>query len=271
MADFQINGIKLYYEYEPAKNGETIFFLNGVMMSASHWQKQADFFKSLGYGVLLHDFKGQLLSDKPDGPYDFADHVKEGVALLDFLGLKEVHLVGTSYGGEVGLLFAIEAGKRLKSLSVIDSVARVDELLRQKVGRWEMSARHCSTVDFFNSMLPDVYGREFIENNKDTLSKKAETYALLPPEFLKGQIALYQTFYGFDVVKRLGKITVPTLVVCGEEDYLKTVRHSREIFDGIAGAEFVILPGAGHACFLEKADTVNTLLLGFIAKQIGKI
>lgn len=267
MADFDINGIKLYYEYEPGKNGETVFFLNGVMMSASSWKVQADFFKALGYGVLLHDFKGQLLSDKPEGPYDFADHVKEGAALLDFLKLEKVHLVGTSYGGEVGLLFAIEAAARVKSLSVIDSVARVDDLLRQKVERWELAARHCSLMDFFNSMLPDVYGREYIERNKDTLSKKADIYALLPPEFLKGQIALYQSFYGFDVVKKLGKIKVPTLVVCGEEDYLKTVRHSREIYEGIANAEFVVLPGAGHACFLEKADAVNTLLLGFIAKH----
>ena len=120
MAEFQVNGTTLYYEVHGDPDGrETIAFLNGVMASTSSWELLYPIFERLGFRVILHDFKGQLKSDKPAGPYTFAQHCAEAKALFEHLGVKKLHLVGTSYGGEAAMKFAILYPEMVKTISVI--------------------------------------------------------------------------------------------------------------------------------------------------------
>ena len=66
MAYRTINGVKLYYEIRGNEEGEeTVAFFNGVMASVNSWSLQSRVFERFGHRVLLHDFKGQLLSEKP--------------------------------------------------------------------------------------------------------------------------------------------------------------------------------------------------------------
>ncbi len=67
MAYMTVNGVNIYYELEGKKDtGETVAFFNGVMASTSSWASQRKLFEKFGFKILLHDFKGQLLSEKPD-------------------------------------------------------------------------------------------------------------------------------------------------------------------------------------------------------------
>ncbi|MGC8015913.1 alpha/beta fold hydrolase, partial [Salmonella enterica] len=84
----------------------------------------------MNYKILLHDFKGQLKSEKPKGPYSFKEHAYESKLLMDELDIKKVHIIGTSYGGEVALRFAIDYPQYVKSISIIDSVSELDETLK---------------------------------------------------------------------------------------------------------------------------------------------
>jgi pimeloyl-ACP methyl ester carboxylesterase len=66
----------------------------------------------------------------------------------------------------------------------------------------------------------------------------------------------------------LHAIRCPTLVVCAANDVLKPLRFSREIADGIAGAELVVIEDAGHAVVMEKPDAVNRELLRFLSPRV---
>ena len=97
MAEFQVNGTTLFYEVLGNPEGkETIAFLNGVMASTSSWMMLTPIFEKLGFRIILHDFKGQLKSGKPEGPYTFDEHCAEAKALFEYLGVEKLHLVGTS-------------------------------------------------------------------------------------------------------------------------------------------------------------------------------
>lgn len=66
MPYLKVNGIKLFYEVKGNPDcKETVAFFNGVMASTSSWAYQVPVFEKLGYRIILHDFKGQTLSDKP--------------------------------------------------------------------------------------------------------------------------------------------------------------------------------------------------------------
>ena len=66
MAIFNFGDIEIYYEVKGNHDAEkTIAFFNGVMASASSWDFYSEVFVNLGFRVVLHDFKGQLMSSTP--------------------------------------------------------------------------------------------------------------------------------------------------------------------------------------------------------------
>lgn len=75
--------------------------------------------------------------------------------------------------------------------------------------------------------------------------------------------------YGtYDVRERLGRITAPTLVLCGEEDWRCPVVESEAIAAGIPGAELVVIPGAGHTTPMDAPEVVTSALRDFLERRV---
>jgi len=261
-------GIKLYYEVLNPDAPVAVVFLNGVMASINSWSRQAALLARFGYKIVMHDFKGQLLSDKPEGPYSFAEHSGETMELLNFLGIRSFHLVGTSYGGEVALRFAIDYPELPRSIAVIDSVSELDKRTRLFVEEWKRLAQAGDAERFFRAMLPSIYGSSYLVANSEFLEKRAAVMSSLPAEYLEGQIALYDTFLNdLDLTAELAGIKCPVLVVCGQDDVLKPPSFSSLIASKVACSEFAIIPDCGHVTILEKPEVLGSLLAGFIGKH----
>lgn len=262
------NGIKLYYELKNESQPETLVFLNGVMTSVTAWINQVNLFEKLGFKILLHDFKGQLLSEKPQGPYSFKEHASETKELMDHLGIKKAHLIGTSYGGEVAMQMAIDFPEYAKTISIIDSVSETNEITRLFVEQWKMLAQTRDSGKFFWGMMPVAYGNSFIEKNRKFLEERSVSYNALPDDFYTGQIYLYDTFLKLNITEDLHRIKCPALVVCGSEDIIKPIKFSEVIARNIPNAEFATIPDCGHAAIYEKPGVLNSLLYGFINKNL---
>lgn len=269
MSYFEVNGIKLYYEEKGSRNGaETVAFMNGVMASAASWTYQVPIFERLGFRVILHDFKGQTLSDKPEGRYTFKQHAEEARALFEHLGVKKLHIIGTSYGGEVAMRFAIDFPEYVKSISIIDSVSELDENLKLFVRNWKVLAGINDPEGFFWGMAPSIYGSNFMKKNMEFLENRARAMNSISPDYFKGQISLYETFEkDVYMTDELYRIKCPALVICGQEDILKPVKFSRILADNIPNSEFAVIPDCGHVTIFEKPDILNSMLLGFIIKN----
>lgn len=270
MSIFEKDTVKLYYELRGKEDAkETVVFLNGVMASTNSWYALSKPLEELGYRVLLHDFKGQLKSDKPEGPYSFLDHAKELLALLDHLNIHKAHVIGTSYGGEVALRFATAFPERMDSMVVIDSTSELTGVCQGFVSSWIAPARAGDGEAFFNTLMPSIYGESFLKKEEAFLRKRAKATKDIGEDYLHGQVILYETFLQ-DVAMDLSdlqKITTPTLVICGEQDILKTPKESLRIHQGIQDSEYVLLPDCGHVSIFEKPKEITTLLLGFLLKH----
>jgi len=264
-----INDVELYYELNGDEAAEeTIVFLNGVMASASSWAYYADFFTKRGYRVLLHDFKGQLRSGKPEGPYTFRMHSEDTIALMASLGIEKAHLIGTSYGGEVAMRMALDHPKAVRSLSIISSVSELDSRLEDQVERWKKLARTYDAGSFMRGLMPDLYSDTFIDAERANLEDRIEAMQGLDKSYYDGQIILYDTFLNdVTMTEELPKINHPALVVCGEKDRLKSPKFSHIIHENIIGSEYVLLPDTGHVAIFEKPKELTTLLYGFLRKH----
>ena len=78
--------------------------------------------------------------------------------------------------------------------------------------------------------------------------------------------AIHRMMHRPDSTALLPQITVPTLVIVGEEDELTPPEDSRRIAEAVPGATLVTIPGAGHLSNLEQPDAFNAALTAFLAK-----
>jgi 3-oxoadipate enol-lactonase len=270
MPTHKINGVNLFYEqYGNIDAKETIVFLNGVMASASSWKLQVELFENHGFNILVSDFRGQLRSEKPKGPYTFKMHAHDTVQLMKTCGISKAHLIGTSYGGEVALSIAIHFPEVVKSVTIINSVSELDDALIHSVLEWKRLAQTYDGELFFRGMLESVYHPSYLKANEALLEVRAKQFAALPKDYFDGQIALYDTFtQDLHLTPYLRSINVPVLIVAGENDELKPRHFSDIIAKEIPHAHYVIIPQCGHVTIFEKPETLNPLLLGFILNQM---
>ncbi len=260
------NNKSIYYEILNEKSIKgTIVFLNGVMASTNSWINQSKVFEEEGYKVILHDFVGQLKSDKIKGLYSFNRHAEDLFDLLKHVGETHVHLIGTSYGGEVAMKYAVLYPFYVKSMMIIDSVSELDNHLIKSVEEWIELAKTYNGEIFFKGMMPSIYGKTFLRENEDFLAKRAKGMNMIPKDYFDGQVGLYKTFLSdVTMTKELGNIICPTLVICGEEDTLKPPKFSKIIHNNITNSQYMTIPDCGHVTIFEKPDELNDLLLEFI-------
>ena len=269
MPIFTHHHVDFFYEIKGDPTASTtVLFLNGVMASTSSWVNQLPPFEAQGFRIVLHDFRGQLKSTKPKGPYTFAQHANDVIALMDHLQINQAHIIGTSYGGEVGLKLTIDHPARILSLSVIDSVSELDDSLRNTVSQWIDAAQTKHGETFFNRMMPSIYSPDFITKNGEMLSQRAKAMNAIGPDYFDGQITLYKTFLNdVTMTQDLHRITCPTLILCGEEDTLKPLKFSAIMAHAIPNSEYLTIPDCGHVAIFEKPHELNSALLGFILKH----
>lgn len=253
----------MFVHREVMGSGPPLLLLNGVMMSTESWALQVPTFSSR-YRCVLHDFRGQGKSDKPAGPYDMSMHVDDLVVLLDELGIESAHFVGTSYGGEVGMMFAIAHPSRVRSLTVIASVSEIDAEILRDVRLWRDTARNAPET-LYDAAAPSIYSAPFLTPEWMDLGRRR--MQSMRPEWFRALADLCDAFTRLDITRDLHKITAPTLVIAGANDLLKPLRFSEIIAREIPNAQLRVIPGAGHAVFLEKPEEMNAMVMEFLSSR----
>ncbi|MBI3659819.1 alpha/beta hydrolase [Candidatus Acetothermia bacterium] len=180
------------------------------------------------------------------------------------LKIERAHIVGISYGGEIGMTMGISYPERVQSLVISNSVSEIDPLLEAKIEAWLIAARLKDAKLFFQVSAPDIFSEEFISKNPSFMRMIEEQYAKLDYDAV---VRLIGRFREFNITAELAQIRVPALVVASEKDTLKPVKYSELIHQKITDSELFVVKDAGHALTYEKPQEFNTLVLGFLAKQ----
>jgi pimeloyl-ACP methyl ester carboxylesterase len=184
-------------------------------------------------------------------PYTLTDMARDGIGLLDALGIAKAHVLGFSMGGMIVQLMAGWHRARVTSLTVMASTssrrglpsgkpeALKALLTRPQTGDRDEIIRHAMTLRRIigSPAYPasDADLRAFVERNVD------RRYY---PEGLGRQYLAVMA--SGDRVDLLKTISIPTLVIHGAEDPLLPPECGRDVATLIAGARFDLIPGMGH-------------------------
>jgi len=263
MPRIAVNDINLYYELHGPEDADVIVLSNGIMMSTASWFFQT---KALSqhFRVLLYDCRGMWQSDHPDGTYSMELHADDLAGLLDALGIEKAHIAGISYGSEISLVFALKYPQRTQSLIVIDGVSEVPLMLKLQSYPWKIAGERNDAELLFHTSVFLNFGEEYLVRNEALLPLSLENFRKLN---LSSFAKLMDAFTTYNITDQLGQISSPTLIVVGEEDAIKGPKMAKIMVDRIPQAEYVVVPGAGHALCLDKPEPLNTLLLGFALKH----
>jgi pimeloyl-ACP methyl ester carboxylesterase len=173
--------------------------------------------------------------------------------VLDRVGVARAVIGGHSMGGAIALAFALANLERTAGLLLIGTGARLRVLPK-----------------IFETLERDyAEGVRFVVDLAVAANTAPETKDALARQTLRNprpaMIGDFRACDAFDVMTRLGEIRAPTLVVCGDEDQLTPVKYSRYLHDHIAGAQLVVVPGAGHYVQLERPDETTAAIRQFLA------
>lgn len=258
---------RLFYEERGAirrKGDPAIVLLHGLLFDGGMWRGQIEPLSSLGR-VVVFDGPGHGKSE-PAPRFMLEDHAD---ALLDAfaeLGIERAVVVGLSWGGMVGMRLALQHEAKVCGLAILDASASAEPLVK-KVRYRAFIAMHRRVGFpyslFLRELAPLMFAKRTIAERPELL---AATYKRTMG-FDRGGLcrsALAVVVHRKDIKDRLGRINVPTLVLCGSED-LSTVPAAHEaIAQRIPGAELVILEGLGHMSVLEDPEAVNARLIPFV-------
>ncbi len=261
MAYFPYGDHRVYYEEHGT--GKPLVVLNGIMMSTASWAEFVAPF-SADNRLILVDFLDQGRSDKLEGQeYDHAIQVELVKALLDFLELDRVCLMGISYGSEVALEFTLKYQLRVERLLLFNATARTGPWLGDIGDAW-----NCATHDadaYYLTTIPVIYSPGFYVRKNDWMNRRRET--LRPvfgnPKFVEAMVRLTNSSRTYDVADRLGEIAVPTLVVSCQQDYLTPLEEQQYLAAHLPNAHHVVLPNCGHASMYEQPLMYAALVVGF--------
>ncbi len=264
MPTVSANGLEIAYRLD-GEGAETVLLINGLAEEKESWGLQAGTVIEAGYRVLSLDNRGIGGTTKPAGPYTTCQMADDAKAVVDVLGIGEVHLLGFSMGGMIAQEYALAYGDTLRSLVLYATYAEPGPFCLRLSKTWETLARNCGMAPTVRALLLWCFTPAFYEDQAALAGEFDDGVPALnlTVESFLGQLAAIQRH---DTADRLGSIGAPTLVLAGKDDILIPPMQSRRIHDRMAGAEWLTVPG-GHAACWEFPESFNAVVLDFVGRH----
>jgi pimeloyl-ACP methyl ester carboxylesterase len=245
-------------------SGPAVVLLHGYPLDGAMWSGVARLL-SENFRVVKPDLPGRGDTPAPPGPgiEGYADFVEAILAELS----SAAGLAGFSMGGYVALAVAKRRPRNLAALALVDTKASADTDAARR-GRDDAItvAREKGVEAIADAMLPKLLSAAALAN-RDTVERVRRIIMRQPKETVAADLAAMRDRP--DSTSFLGEIRVPTRVIVGAEDTISPPEEGRGVADAIAGADCIVIPGAGHLAPVERPRAVATSLQEFFAKTLS--
>ena len=259
-------GARIYWEEHGA--GDPILLVMGLSFTIEMWYRVVPFLAA-EHRVILLDNRGVGRSSVPRGPYSIRLMAEDAMAVLNAAGVTEpAYLVGASMGGMIAQEMALRYPERFRAVVLVSTSCGV--LYR---GRWPNfhrvpalrrwleaggEARDRSLIRFFYA---DETLRERIDED---IRARANLHPPLRSVLSQLFGILCWSSYG-----RLPRLRLPVLVIHGDQDHMLPPENGRIVARRIPGAEFVLVPQAGHILATDQPELSLEILGRFLARVKG--
>ena len=249
-----IKGVDIHIQ-EPDSTGAekdpSLLFIHGTGGDASAWEPQAVFFKGkyLVFRIELPGH-GHSAGSGESEIEKYADWVRMAIEMG--LGSRPFVAAGHSMGGAIVLKLAANPPPGMKGMVLVGTGARL-------------------------GVMPAIF--QALEENPEAFFKTIEQVAFsacTPAEIRESIVGAirrcapsvilkdFKACNRFDIRDQLSQITLPSLMICGEEDKLTPVKYSTFLQQNLPASGLVVVPEAGHMVMVEKPEVLNMAIERFL-------
>jgi non-heme chloroperoxidase len=269
------DGIQIFYKDWGPKSAQPIVFHHGWPLSADDWDTQMLYFVSKGYRVIAHDRRGHGRSTQVSEGHDMDHYASDAAAVVERLDLRNAVHVGHSTGGGEATRYVARHGKgRVAKLVLISAVPPLMLKTPANPGglpievfdglRRELAANR---QQFY---LEFAGGPFYGYNRPGAKTSQAVVWNWWRQGMMGGAKAQYDGVKAFsetDFTEDLKSISVPTLVMHGDDDQIVPVADAAPLSAKLLkNSTLKIYEKLPHGMCTTHADVINAELLAFIAK-----
>lgn len=256
--DIVIDGMKLHYSDTGKKEGLPVVLMHGWGCDHTTVASIGRLLES-GMRVLSLDLPGHGSSDEPStvwGIYEYTDLVQKFIKLLN---LKNVTLIGHSFGGRISILMGSRTHE-IHKIVLVDAAG----IKPKRSLKWYWKVYSYKTV---KKLLPLIFGKEKGEALLEKYRGKvgSSDYRNSTP-VMRG---IMSKCISQDLKYCLPDIKAPTLLIWGENDTATPLSDAKLMEKRIPDAGLVSFPGCGHYSFLDNPGGFAAVMREFFRKELS--
>jgi len=272
--DAQGRDVKLFYT--DLGSGDPVVLIHGWPLSHEMWDYQLAELPKHNMRVIAYDRRGFGKSTQTWDGYDYDTLADDLKAVLDELDLQNVTLVGFSMGGgEVARYMGRHGGARVSRVAFVSSVTpfmlKTDDNpdgVDASVFQGIYDGLKKDRADFLQTFGKQFYGNSLLSSPASDGQLQGDfnrAYVASQKATLDSAHAFAETDFRAD----LAKITVPTLIIHGDDDKTVPIEASGErTAKAIPNAHFIVYEGNAHGLFYLEKDRLNQDLIAFVQESV---
>ena len=269
------DGTEIFYKDWGPRDAQPIVFHHGWPLSADDWDAQMLFFLAHGYRVVAHDRRGHGRSSQADLGNDMDHYAADASAVAEYLDLKNAVHIGHSTGGGEVARYVAQFGQPQGRVAKAVLVSSVPPLMLKTPAN--PGGTPIEVFDGFRAALAanraqfylDVASGPFYGFNRPGAKVSQGVIENWWRQGMVGSaLSHYQGIKAFsetDQTEDLKAITVPTLVLQGDDDQIVPYTDAAELqIKLLKHGTIKIYKGFPHGMLTTHADIINPDLLAFV-------
>lgn len=269
------DGVSIFFKDWGPKDAQPIMFHHGWPLSSDDWDAQLLFFLQHGYRVVAHDRRGHGRSEQVSDGHDMDHYAADAAAVAEHLNLRNaVHIGHSTGGGEVARYVAkhgIPQGRVAKAVLVaaVPPIMAKTEAYPNGLPLEVFDGFRKGTAENRAQFFRDVAAGPFYGFNREG----AKVYPGVIDNWwrqgmmgsAKAHVDGIKAFSETDQTADLKAMTVPTLVLAGDDDQVVPYKQGAELQAKLLpNPTLKIYPGLPHGLLTTHADVLNADILAFV-------
>ncbi|WP_214474897.1 alpha/beta hydrolase [Mesorhizobium sp. dw_380] len=267
--------VEIFYKDWGPKDAQPIMFHHGWPLSSDDWDAQMLFFVNRGFRVIAHDRRGHGRSAQVSGGHDMDHYAADASAVTAHLDLKNAVHIGHSTGGGEVARYVAKFGEPQGRVAKAVLVSAIPPLMLKTESN--PGGLPIEVFDGIRKALADNRAQMFLDFPSGPFygfnRPNAKVYpGVIQHWWLQGMMGSAKAHYDgvkafseTDQTEDLKKITVPTLVMHGDDDQVVPIDDSAELsVKLLKNGTLKVYKGYPHGMLTTHADVINPDLLAFI-------